>query len=213
MKELEVLDVNRRRNAEREELEEEERRRRMRKRRARQLAIKRRRQRRRRMLAFFGFVMIMFVVIGNWSDITEAVKRLGKNGGIGSAGVTDAQMDTSGEQMDNQYWTDKTEDIFLYEVEFADYFAKYEPEVLSDAQVYRRLKELAGQYEELEEIYEDCEKYPIRMLASLCNNPEMYEYVEGYLSYEKEGSSVTEPELTEEEKKQRCPLFLQWDER
>lgn len=39
-----------------------------------------------------------------------------------------------------------TEDDFLYEVAFEDFFAKYKPEVLEDAQVYRRLKELAEEY-------------------------------------------------------------------
>lgn len=48
----------------------------------------------------------------------------------------------------------------------------------------------------------------------MCNNPEIHEYAKGYLAYEKGDTSVAgKAELTEEEKEQKYPLFLQWDKR
>lgn len=102
----------------------------------------------------------------------------------------------------------------LYDVKYEDFFEENKPQQFSDAEVYKRLKDLAEEYPELEAIYEKCEDYPVKMLASLVNNPELHEYVKGYLAYEAGAVSVAgKPELTEEEKEQKYPLFLQWDKR
>ena len=103
---------------------------------------------------------------------------------------------------------------FLYKVKYEEFFEQYSPQKLDDEQVYERLGELTEKYPEFEEIYENFEAYPINLLASLCNNPELYEYVKGYLSYEKGNIFVAlEPVLTKKEKQQKYPLFLQWDRR
>lgn len=49
----------------------------------------------------------------------------------------------------------------------------------------QRLKELAGQYSDYQDIYDRFEEYPIELLSALCNNQEMLDFVKGYLESEK----------------------------
>lgn len=58
-------------------------------------------------------------------------------------------------------------------------------------------------------INQDRDRYPEKMLTALANNPEMADYVAGYLS----GSGSTTGSLTQAEKEQAFPLLLQWDPR
>lgn len=220
MRQLDVMDVNQKARQHENEMSEEERRRRMRKIRAKKLAMKRkRRQRRIRLALSVTAILVLVLTVANWKNIINAVQGVGKHdaasdvaaGAAGDAGEDEAGSSLSGA---GKSFAGSEENSFLYEVAFEDFFETYEPEVLEEAQVYRRLSVLAGEYEELKEIYENSEKYPVKMLASLCNNPEMYEYVEGYLKYENGDTSVAKTaELTEAEKAQRYPLFLQWDAR
>ena len=73
----------------------------------------------------------------------------------------------------------------------------------------QRLAQLAEQYEDYREIYEHMDEYPIKLLAALCNNEEMLDFVKGYLDSD---GSVTGGfsllELAEEH-----PVILQWDKR
>lgn len=59
------------------------------------------------------------------------------------------------------------------------------PEKLNETQVRQRLKELAGQYSDYQDIYDRFEEYPIELLSALCNNQEMLDFVKGYLESEK----------------------------
>lgn len=81
------------------------------------------------------------------------------------------------------------------------------PKVLEENEIERTLKEMAGEYEEFTEVYEMRVNYPKDMLAALCNNPEMIDFVKGYLNAEKKASG----EITRSELEERFPLFLQWD--
>ncbi len=102
----------------------------------------------------------------------------------------------------------------LYEIKYADFLEGYQPQVFEEAEVFVKLKELSKQYKELEQIYEERESYPIKLLSSLCNNPELTEYVKDYLDYQRGDKSVAkEAKLSREEEKQKYPLFLQWDKR
>lgn len=104
--------------------------------------------------------------------------------------------------------------ISVQDVEFESFFQENMPKQRSDEEIYAQLKKLAEEYPELREIYEKRLEYPVRMLGSLCNNPEMYEFVEDYLAYISGDHSVSKKaKLTTEEKKQKYPLFLQWDKR
>lgn len=84
------------------------------------------------------------------------------------------------------------------------------PQKLESSEVHRRLKELAGQSAQYEQIYENADKYPENLLAALCNNPEMLEFVQGYL--ESDGK-VTGGLRRSEKNSNGIPLLLQWDQR
>ncbi len=74
--------------------------------------------------------------------------------------------------------------------------------------VITRLKELAEDYPIVEQIYQKYEEYPKKLLVAVANNPEMADFVHGYLDKE-----VVEGGLTTKEMEQEYPLFLQWDPR
>lgn len=163
-KKLDVIDVNEKNNRQQQELTMKENRRCRQRQRARQLAIKRRRRQRFLQMMGLGAVSVIVLVIAG--KLFFPVNEEGKP--QGSAGAVDAAVVSGG----------------LYEVEYEEFFEENKPQQLSDAEVYRRLKELAEEYPELETIYE------------------------------KGDTSVAgKPELTEEEKEQKYPLFLQWDKR
>lgn len=144
-------------------------------------------------------VMVVFVTKAEFFDNWEAV--VGQ-----SVGVTDAEGAA-------KYKERNPIQEFFYESKFTEFLSGKQPEILEEAEVYKRLSELAESYEEMKEIYEHCNEYPVKLLHSLCNNPEMYEYVKGYLAYMAGTASPVKAELTKEEKQQKYPLFLQWDKR
>lgn len=83
------------------------------------------------------------------------------------------------------------------------------PQVLDENEVQQNLQALAQEYPEFEEVYDNADAYPQKLLAALCNNPEMIDYVKGYPDADGSGSGW----LTQDEMSQRFPLLLQWDKR
>ena len=73
----------------------------------------------------------------------------------------------------------------------------------------QRLDELGQINPIIEEISKNNSLYPESMLAALANNPEMADFVSGYLDENRR----TAEGLTNLEKEQEYPLFLQWDTR
>ncbi len=73
-----------------------------------------------------------------------------------------------------------------------------------------RLKELAKEDEVISAIYKNNRLYSDNMITALANNPEMADFVAGYLDAPAKASGTG---LTEAEKEQDYPLFLQWDPR
>lgn len=198
-KRLEIIDVNERAESRKKALSIEEKRRRRQRMRARQQAIKRRRRKRLfRLVAAGVFVIVLGVGI---SRLDAGEKIASQVAGNSDTVSTDTWYRESG----------RIEEL-LYEVKYEDFFKENKPKVIDDAEVYQCLKKLSKKYPELETVYEHREEYPVKLLASLCNNPEMLEYVKGYLTHET-GDTSGKTELTEAEKKQKFPLFLQWDKR
>lgn len=74
-------------------------------------------------------------------------------------------------------------------------------------EVLERLKELSSESTDIEQIYKNSSLYPEKLLEALANNPEMEYFVKYYPSF----AGSTAGGLTEEEKQQAVPLFLQWD--
>ncbi|MCM1185407.1 MAG: C39 family peptidase [Lachnoclostridium sp.] len=79
----------------------------------------------------------------------------------------------------------------------------------SRAEIIKRLEELGKENPDIAAIGRNSSQYPEDMLAALANNPEMADFVAGYL--DKSGYTVSG--LTSFEKEQEYPLFLQWDPR
>ena len=79
----------------------------------------------------------------------------------------------------------------------------------TEEEVQKKLEEMAKKHREDKEILEHYEDYPETYLAALANNPEMLDYVKGYL----DSHGVLDAKLTKSEKKEDYPLFIQWDKR
>lgn len=95
--------------------------------------------------------------------------------------------------------------------DYVDNLASWEvdkPIERTEEEVLQRLSELALISPVIEEIYQNHSMYPDELLSALANNPEMADFVTGY-PY---GHGVTGG-ITESEKEQEFPLFLQWDPR
>lgn len=83
------------------------------------------------------------------------------------------------------------------------------PRMRQGAEIKNRLLELNGKYPGFQEICDNMDKYPESLLIALGNNPDMLDFVKGYL---------TEPhtangKITKEEMSSKIPLFIQWDKR
>ena len=79
----------------------------------------------------------------------------------------------------------------------------------SEEEIYSELKKLKSKNSDLKEIYKNRTEYPKDLLAALVNNLEMTEFAKGYLT----ASGKTNGGLTEKEKNEDYPLFIQWDKR
>lgn len=73
----------------------------------------------------------------------------------------------------------------------------------------QRLDELGQINPVIAKISKNSSLYPESMLTALANNPEIVDFVSGYL----DGNKGTVEGLTYSEKEQKYPLFLQWDAR
>lgn len=78
---------------------------------------------------------------------------------------------------------------------------------------YHETTELSVEQVQKKDVYkyvlENPELYPAGMAEKLENNPELLDFVEHYPEYE----PVARGGINKWEKKEKCPLFIQWDER
>ena len=84
------------------------------------------------------------------------------------------------------------------------------PKERTTREILKRLEELSKDSEFIARVAETYQNYPEQLLEALANNPEMADFAAHYL--ENKGT-VTGDGLTESEKSQEYPLFLQWDPR
>jgi hypothetical protein len=134
-------------------------------------------------------------------------------------GASDNKIQTSGSVLGNALENDAENkgDTALADTEAAESGTtpvelKYEvgtPQILEGDAITQRLQELAVKYPEFQDICENTSAYPEKLLAALCNNPEMIDFVKGYLTADKTAAG----ELTDAEKNEAHPHFLQWDAR
>lgn len=97
----------------------------------------------------------------------------------------------------------------------ADYISRIEtvdvgrPVDRTRDEAVQRLIELGQTNPVIARISQDPSLYPENMLIALANNPEMADFVSGYPDSDKKAAGG----LSDAEKKQAFPLFLQWDPR
>lgn len=114
-----------------------------------------------------------------------------------------------------QVQDEKENEAYESEAEVEDYPAFCEiaevdrPVERSFEQILLRLDELSESDARIEQIRTNYGSYPEEMLENLANNPEMADFVVNY----PELYGTTNGTLTESEKNQQYPLFLQWDPR
>lgn len=98
-------------------------------------------------------------------------------------------------------------------VDYADLWGLDEvdkPKERTLREIVKRLQELGENSELIAQVAADYRNYPEQLLEALANNPEMADFAAHYL--ENKGK-VMGGGLTESEKEQEYPLFLQWDPR
>lgn len=180
-------------------------------RRERQIKARRREQRRRakrrRQIAFMLWqcvivLAIVFLAWQIWQHLGDA-KTVLADGMEGSLYVQEDLNKTS----ENVWGSNELQgDDYIIQVELA---VVETPVKRTGEEVFLRLLELAEENEKIQSILENKEAYPENMLEALANNPEMTDFVMGYLTAE----HGTNGGLTENEMAKEHPLFLQWDPR
>ena len=173
---------------------------------------KRRRRSRRGSLILLAFLIVLCIVMffsiknlkSQIKNIQSQIELLQQGSGIGR---TNASGDKSGDSDQNGNGKG-AEDQVVY--------ASTIPAMQVDKPVKRNREEaiqyLSGWAVDNSTIQEICEKnalYPERLLVALANNPEMADFVAGYLNRESGKAGV----LTQKECEEEFPLFLQWDPR
>lgn len=92
----------------------------------------------------------------------------------------------------------------------SDLTTKYKaatPMKLNNHEVKNKLYSLSQKYPEFKTIYKNISDYPESLLVSLCNTPEMIDFVKEYPNADsKPHGNITEKELSE-----GIPLLIQWD--
>ncbi len=83
------------------------------------------------------------------------------------------------------------------------------PEKRDAEEALETIKELSPYYPGMYIVYQNADQYPDEVLKSLASNPEMLDYCIDFLNSD---GSVTGG-ITEDEKPEDHPLFLQWDKR
>lgn len=90
-----------------------------------------------------------------------------------------------------------------------DYVKVSAPKDYTFEEILQKLNSLTAD-ERYVEIVSNIQEYPEPLLKNLVNNPEMISFVANYKSLSVNPSNVG---VTQEELNEKCPLFLQWDER
>lgn len=198
---LDVIDVNEKAEIRKGQEQSRDRRKQRERIRAKKLAAKKRRRQKLIRLGILTAVMTaLFFIVGDmWrKELAADSNQSIANNQLAGGGAGTAEADSA----------------LSYDIVYPEFYRNHTLEVLEERETYRALKRLAEAYPEFEAIYKERESYPIELLAALCNNPEMREYTEGYLLYQNGDRTVAGvPQLTEKEKAQSHPLFLQWDKR
>lgn len=159
--------------------------------RRRKAAIRRQKARRRNVCVAIVLILILFIFV-----ITKisSCARNNEERNISTTKVVEKQTK-------NQIETTKEQETVTYKIK--------KPKSRKKAKVYKILKQYAEKDSKMAQLYEKRKQYSTNLLNKVINNPEMIDFVLGYNDAE---NKVTGG-LTDKEKEQEYPLFIQWDER
>ena len=164
----------------------------------------RERKRRRQRLFLLSQALILFLMICLAVVVVSEIKSIKAGAGVSPAQKNIETNPAGGNQTANapeDYMTDYASQCGVWEVAA--------PVKRETWEAVEKLNEYAAQSETIGAILEDTSRYPDEMLEALANNPEMTDFVAGYPAAD---GSVSEG-LSEREKGEAHPLFLQWDPR
>ncbi len=166
----------------------------------RQLRRKKYRRKKFKHLLFVLSVLVVFLIVLLRGEII--------------ANISDGEVIQDIEQQPqyNQSVTENNEPEVELPKDRWNYSSKYEytpPTVRNGIEVKSILANYAESYPEFQDVYNNISDFPEDMLAALCNNPDMLEFVKGYPSAD---TSVI-GSISEEDTAERIPLLIQWDTR
>ena len=160
---------------------------------------KKRRYRRKkiRQISFVMFALIVVLVVLLRNEITQTI-----SGSEVGKGLNESLEKVFGQQQSTKNnVTDRWSYVSDYE--------SLTPIIRDYSQISAKLKELSESHHEFKPIYENMSQYPQNLLGALCNNPDMIDFVKGYLQADAtKVGTIEKKELTD-----GIPLFIQWDTR
>lgn len=165
----------------------------------RQMAYKKRKRLRNRLLLFVGMAALVMIIV--W------IRRM--NAQIEEMQVMLKQLESSQYRTQESGAEAEKIETDIGCVSSVEQISVEKPKDRTLVETLQKLEELGQTNPTIAKISENSSFYPENMLKALANNPEMADFVSGYLS---ERGEVT-CEMTRSEKEQEYPLFLQWDMR
>lgn len=169
---------------------------------------RRRRRRKITQLLIVLFALIILLIVLVREEIMGTVNNVAvdnnspKNSQAAEAEGNNNDEDSAGNTISNEIVVDRW-----------NYKSKYEydiPKIRSSLEIQNKLQEFSNKYPEFTDVYNNITSYPEELLAALCNNPDMIDFVNGYLSAD---GSVSGELGGDEVSDDEIPLFIQWDSR
>lgn len=160
-----------------------------------------------KIILFFCLIFIVFIFaeikFGNFFKLNEN-KPIENSNNIEKEPIKESPQDPKYDNLSENNITNKVEDYAQYTV--CDVEA---PKKRTDNEIYSELSKMAFNNEEIKNIYKYKESYPINLLGSLVNNPEMTQFVSGYLA----SNGIASRDFDADDLNKKNKLILQWDKR
>ena len=153
-------------------------------------------------LCSLSFVLAVICLV-NLSKLRRDLRELDRqlNGGKGEISVTGAVQNVNG--------APGSRTVGILPENAGGRESTGQPEAVEVRRSAGQLRELGEDSEMIADILDRRSDYPDKLLEALANNPEMADFVSRWNGLKQTAAGG----LTEEEKKQDFPLFLQWDPR
>lgn len=175
--------------------------------------IKRKRRRRKIMqLLIVLLALIILLIVLVREEIMGTVNNDSENYNSSQHSQVTGTEDSNNND-DNNNNVNNNEVSNEIKVDRWNYKSKYEydvPKIRNNVEIQNKLQEFSNKYPEFTDVYNNINSYPEELLAALCNNPDMIDFVNGYLSADgSDSEGFAGDDISDDE----IPLFIQWDSR